>query len=88
MCADHIPFETVPLGPRRRLPISDPDTLMAALDGLDERERLVLELRYGLAGRRQHSLEEVGREIGVSAQRVRQIESRALMRLARWSEPS
>ena len=75
----------MPVGPRRRLPISDPQRLDAALDGLDERERLVMELRYGLGGRRQHSLEEVGREIGVSAQRVRQIESRALMKLARYA---
>jgi RNA polymerase primary sigma factor len=55
--------------------------LMAALRGLDRRERLVLELRYGLRGGRGHTLEEVGRHLGISRKVVRQAEERALKRL-------
>ena len=68
-------------GPTRPLPITDPDELRAALSGEDERERLVLELRYGLVDGDQHSLARIGRRLGVSAERVRQLERRALDRL-------
>jgi DNA-binding PadR family transcriptional regulator len=68
-------------GPTRPLPITDPDELRAALAGEDEREPLVLELRYGLVDGSQHSLAWIGRQLGVSAERVRQLESRALDRL-------
>ena len=69
-------------GPTRPLPITDPGELRAALGDHDERERLVLEMRYGLADGRQHSLAEIGRRLGLSAERVRQLETRALERLA------
>ncbi len=52
-----------------------------ALDGLNERMRRVLELRFGLAGERPRTLEEVGVELGVTRERVRQLESRALREL-------
>jgi RNA polymerase primary sigma factor len=55
--------------------------LQAALDGLSERMRRVLELRFGLAGERPRTLEEVGAELGVTRERVRQLESRALREL-------
>ena len=74
------------MGPRRRLPVTDPERLGRLLEALDEREHLVLRLRYGLAGQRQHSLEETGRLLGVSAQRARQIETRALANLRRLAE--
>ena len=48
---------------------------------LSHRERKVLELRYGLDGGEPHTLEEVGRQFGVTRERVRQIEARALMKL-------
>ena len=69
------------VGPRRPLPIEHPQRLAAALEALGERERRVIELRYGLGGRR-HSLREVGELLSVSAGRVRQIETGALNRLA------
>ena len=50
---------------------------------LDERERRVLELRYGLCGDEPCSTTEVGRQLNVSGQRIRQIESRSLEKLER-----
>ncbi len=55
--------------------------LAAGLRGLDQRERLVLELRFGLRGGREHTLEEVGRSLGVTRKVVRKAEERALKRL-------
>lgn len=69
-------------GPTRPLPITDLDELRAALGGQDERERFVIEMRYGLADGRQHSLAWIGRRLRLSAERVRQLESQALERLA------
>ena len=55
--------------------------LVTALDGLNERMRSVIELRFGLAGRNARTLEEVGSELGVTRERVRQLEARALREL-------
>ena len=52
-----------------------------ALSRLDAREALVLRLRYGLEDERGHTLAEVGAALGVSRERVRQIEAKALERL-------
>lgn len=52
-----------------------------ALDQLTERERKVLELRYGLSDGQPHTLEEVGRAFKVTRERVRQIEVKALRKL-------
>ncbi len=69
-------------GPTRPLPITDLDELRAALGDQDERERFVIEMRYGLADGRQHSLAWIGRRLRLSAERVRQLEAQALARLA------
>jgi RNA polymerase primary sigma factor len=55
--------------------------LQLALEKLSERMRHVLELRFGLAGETPKTLEEVGTELGVTRERVRQLESRALREL-------
>jgi RNA polymerase primary sigma factor len=48
------------------------------LNSLDDRLRLVLELRFGLTGQPSQSLVEVGKELGVTGERARQLEVRAL----------
>jgi RNA polymerase primary sigma factor len=55
--------------------------LQTALAQLSERMRHVLELRFGLTGAVPKTLEEVGAELGVTRERVRQLESRALREL-------
>ncbi|MFO8009542.1 MAG: RNA polymerase sigma factor RpoD [Dehalococcoidia bacterium] len=51
------------------------------LEGLTERERSVLQLRFGLEDGRSRTLEEVGREFEVTRERIRQIEAKALRKL-------
>jgi RNA polymerase sigma factor (sigma-70 family) len=53
----------------------------AALDCLQERERGVLELRYGLRGQEPRTLEEIGELYGVTRERIRQIEKKTLAKL-------
>jgi RNA polymerase primary sigma factor len=55
--------------------------LQGALSSLSERMRHVLELRFGLTGQAPKTLEEVGSDLGVTRERVRQLESRALREL-------
>jgi len=55
--------------------------LLGVLDGLPPREVRILQLRYGLLDGQAYTLEEVGRKMGVTRERVRQIEAQALSRL-------
>ena len=64
----------------RPAPRESPE-LRRAISRLGGRERRILELRHGLAGERRHSFAEIGRLLGLSRQRIRQIESKALQRL-------
>jgi RNA polymerase primary sigma factor len=57
------------------------DDVRRALGTLPDREREVLELRYGLRGREPMTLEEVGRAFGVTRERIRQIENNTLKKL-------
>jgi RNA polymerase primary sigma factor len=57
------------------------DQIRTALDFLTERERQVLELRFGLVDGKDHTLEEVGKQFGVTRERIRQIEAKALRKL-------
>src|SRR6266480_4592253 len=62
------------------------EALAEALGVLGERERTVIILRYGLYGSEPKTLGEIGRGLGVSRERVRQLETEALKRLARVRE--
>jgi RNA polymerase primary sigma factor len=53
----------------------------SALDQLGQREREVLEMRFGLTDGQAHTLEEVGQAFGVTRERIRQIEAKALRKL-------
>ncbi|MFQ5524327.1 MAG: sigma-70 family RNA polymerase sigma factor [Acidimicrobiia bacterium] len=57
------------------------DQLAAALEGLNERERQVLIMRFGLADGRMRTLEEVGAHFNVTRERIRQLETKALAKL-------
>jgi RNA polymerase primary sigma factor len=57
------------------------DTLKRILSMLSQRERRVLELRYGLNGERPCTLDEVGRTFNVTRERIRQIENQTLKKL-------
>jgi len=48
-----------------------------------KREAAVIAMRFGLEGNMQHTLEEVGKQLGVTRERVRQIEAKALRKLRR-----
>ena len=67
---------------RRELPITDPEELLTALGCLDERDRTVLQMRYGLAGQRIHNLREIAKVLAIPRERVRQLEARALEQIA------
>jgi len=60
-----------------------PRVVFRALDGLDAREREVLLRRFGLAGERPQTLEEIGSRMDLSRERIRQIERDALRRMKR-----
>ncbi|MGM0500981.1 MAG: RNA polymerase sigma factor RpoD [Bacillota bacterium] len=57
------------------------DQLDDVLDSLTDREKRVLELRFGVEDGRSRTLEEVGKEFGVTRERIRQIEAKALRKL-------
>jgi RNA polymerase primary sigma factor len=57
--------------------------LLAALNALEPRMRRVLERRYGLDGRPSQTLEELGTDLGITRERVRQLENKALRELRR-----
>jgi RNA polymerase primary sigma factor len=68
------PFDTASLSLRR-------EDVEMALSALPERERKVIELRFGLSGAQPCTLEEVGRAFGVTRERIRQIENNTLKKL-------
>ncbi|MCQ2467259.1 MAG: RNA polymerase sigma factor RpoD [Clostridia bacterium] len=61
------------------------EELVNVLSALSEREAKVIKLRFGLDDGRQRTLEEVGRTLGVTRERIRQIEAKAIRKLSRSS---
>ena len=57
------------------------EQIAEALGKLSERERKIIELRFGLCDGKYRTLEEVGREFGITRERIRQIEAKALRKL-------
>src|SRR5882672_3603874 len=68
------PYDTAQVQLRR-------EDIKRALDALPDRERKVIELRFGLKGEQPCTLEEVGRAFGVTRERIRQIENNTLKKL-------
>jgi RNA polymerase primary sigma factor len=60
------------------------EDLQKMLAGLPERERRIIELRYGLNGNEPMTLEQVGQDFGVTRERIRQMEIRTLRRLQKF----
>jgi len=61
------------------------ESIQKALNKLNEREKLVINMRFGLENGIEHTLEEVGNRLGVTRERIRQIEAKALRRLRHHS---
>ena len=78
---DLVPTDRAPVDEEVHVSLAEA-TLRKAVKKLPEREGAVLRLRYGLEGEEPKSLEQIGRELGLTRERVRQIESQALQRLA------
>lgn len=60
---------------------SNGDVVNAVLDTLSDREANILRLRFGIGGKKAMTLEEVGKEYGLTRERIRQIEAKALRKL-------
>ena len=66
---------------------AESDMIGKLLDALDEREGTILRLRYGLEDEEPLTLKEIGKRIGLTRERVRQLESEALRKLERILSP-
>jgi RNA polymerase primary sigma factor len=60
------------------------DVLLRLLDSLSSRQKLVIERRFGLGASTGETLQQVGDDLGVTRERIRQIEEKALARLKKW----
>ncbi len=54
------------------------------MESINEREQKILDLRFGLSDGSSHTLAEVSKKLGVSRERIRQIEERALKKLKKF----
>ena len=78
-----LPDTSTPSPERVLLDRDAPRLVARALRSLSDRHRLVLELRFGIGHDRTHTLDEIGSRLGVTRERVRQLETQALQSLRR-----
>ncbi len=60
--------------------------MLELLDGMDKREATVLRLRFGLDGEESKTLQEIGEALGLTRERVRQIEAESIQKLSESME--
>ena len=84
--ADVVPDETMPSPLERASEQLRREDVRLALAALAPRERELLELRFGLSGRDPLTLEEAGKTLGVTRERIRQLETRTLRKLQQLPE--
>jgi RNA polymerase primary sigma factor len=80
---DKIEQDTVPPVDQHLMEESFSKLLRGMLRDLDDKERQVLNLRFGLDGQEPHTLKQLGDKLGLSRERIRQIEANALKKLKR-----
>ncbi len=80
---DTLEQETIPSVELEMMRSSFEEQIRQLVDGLDEKEREVIRLRFGLGGEEAKTLQEIGEELGLSRERIRQIESKAKEKLRR-----
>ena len=61
------------------------DQINQALSTLTDREHKILRMRFGLDNDRTHTLEEIGKQLGLTRERIRQIEAKALRKMRHHS---
>jgi RNA polymerase primary sigma factor len=85
---DTLEQETIPSVELELIRASTEQQIRAMVAELDEKEREVIEMRFGLDGEEPRTLQEIGDALGVSRERIRQIESRAKEKLRRSQRAS
>ncbi len=81
---EHIADERIPGPEKEALREIMREELLELIQRLPPREALVLRLRYGLEGAKPQTLAEIARKLGISRERVRQLEKQGLSRLKSW----
>ena len=79
--SDLLPDDTQLTPEEEYIAHAEDELLERVLGTLTRREATVIKLRYGLVNGTEHTLAQIGRELGISRERVRQIEVEALRRL-------
>lgn len=84
--SQNLPDDKVPSPEEKLLDESEEQMIRNLLNSIDQREATVLRMRYGLDGEEAKTLKQIGQEIGLTRERVRQIERDALQKLEEYLE--